>query len=125
LYADIRCVIAPSFGDIFYGNCFKNGVLPAKVDAATHENLMRDVEETNGGSAMSVDLETLKVVSPMGNEYAFTIDAPGREALLSGLDDIAATLVYDEEITSFQKLQAAEKPWLHNTRFAIGAAGRD
>jgi 3-isopropylmalate/(R)-2-methylmalate dehydratase small subunit len=125
LYADIRCVIAPSFGDIFYGNCFKNGVLPAKVDAATHENLMREVEETNGGSAMSVDLETLKVVSPMGNEYAFTIDAPGREALLSGLDDIAATLVYDEEITSFQKLQAAEKPWLHNTRFAIGAAGRD
>ena len=66
-----------------------------------------------------------KIVSPVGNEYAFTIDAPGREALLSGLDDIGATLVHEEEIAAFQKAQAAEKPWLHNTRFAVGATGRD
>ena len=123
LYAGIRCVVAPSFGDIFYGNCFKNGVLPAKVDEATQESLMRDVEAANGATPMTVDLEALKIVSPTGNEYAFTVDAPGREALLSGLDDIGATLVYEEEISAFQKARAAEKPWLYNTRFALGGSG--
>ena len=125
LYAEVRCVVASSFGDIFYDNCFRNGVLPAIVRGDDHARLMRDVIEADGAKPMTVDLEAMRITAPSGEIYGFDVDPAGREALLRGLDDIAMTLEHEDEIAAFQQRHSAMRPWLYNTRFRVKASTSD
>lgn len=109
-YSGIRCVIAPGFGDIFYSNCFQNGVLPVVLPAAQVERL---AEQCAGGNArVTVDLRQQVVVSPEGETTPFAIEAIRREALLEGLDDIGLTLKQDEAIAAFQVRDRTARPWV-------------
>ncbi len=115
----IRCVIAPSFGDIFYFNCFKNSVLPAIVEPDAHERLMCDATTVAGKAPLTVDLEAIRITTASGESFSFDVDEAERHALLNDLDDIAATLEYETEITEFQQRHKQTRPWLYNTRFAL------
>ncbi|MDX2222840.1 MAG: 3-isopropylmalate dehydratase small subunit [Rhodospirillaceae bacterium] len=109
-----RCVIAPSFADIFYNNCFKNGILcitlpPAQVDA-----LMAKAQGGNTkGGEFTVDLEKKTIVAPDGAAVSFDIDETRRHNLLNGLDDIGLTLQHIDKIRAFEDKQKREQPWLY------------
>ena len=106
----LRCVIAPSFADIFYNNCFQNGVLPIALPEAAVRALM---DEARGGNhVFEVDLASQSVTAPSGARVTFDID-PGRKAkLLQGLDAIGETLAVAEAIERFEHRRAATQPWL-------------
>lgn len=104
----LRCVIAPSFGDIFYANCFQNGMLPVRLPVNVVEDL---AAQCAGGRTLTVDLERLAIVAPDGSETAFTVDARRREMLLLGLDDIGITLKDDEKILRWQAADRLGRPW--------------
>jgi 3-isopropylmalate/(R)-2-methylmalate dehydratase small subunit len=107
----IRCVIAPSFADIFYNNSFKNGMLLIKLPQDTVDKLMRDAE--NGENArLSVDLEKQQITRPDGEVIGFEVEAFRKYCLLNGLDDIGLTLQKDDKITSFEDGRKASQPWL-------------
>lgn len=106
----IRCVIAPSFADIFYNNCFKNGILPIKLPQAQVDELMQDAKGHN--FRFDVDLETQTVTTPTGKEYHFEIEPSMKRALLLGLDDIADSLTHKAEIESYQAKRKTLTPWL-------------
>jgi 3-isopropylmalate/(R)-2-methylmalate dehydratase small subunit len=106
----VRCVIAPSFADIFHNNCFKNGILPIKLPEATVKALMEKAER--GQNAMfSVDLERQVVVDPDGEEIAFEVDAFRKHCLLNGLDDIGLTLQKGDAIDGYEAERAESQPW--------------
>jgi len=108
----IRTVIAASFADIFYNNCFKNGVLPIALPLADVDWLFaRDQEK--GAFTMDVDLEAQTLTSEDGNVYRFEIDQFKKMCLLEGLDDISLTLQHEEDITRYEKRRAKETPWLY------------
>jgi 3-isopropylmalate/(R)-2-methylmalate dehydratase small subunit len=107
----IRVVIAPSFADIFYNNCFKNGVLPVVLDEPVMDELFRDVEATPG-YRLSVDLEAQTVTTPDGRCHAFEVDAFRKYSLLNGLDEIGLTLQHLHEIRDYEKRRREEAPWL-------------
>ncbi|ERJ18874.1 isopropylmalate isomerase small subunit [Salinisphaera shabanensis T35B1] len=107
----MRCVIAPSFADIFYNNCFKNGVLPIALEEEKVDALFSEAEADIGMTAR-VDLYEQKIVTAAGHEYAFDVDAYRRKNMLSGLDDIGLTLQHADEIRAFEARRAQEKPWL-------------
>jgi 3-isopropylmalate/(R)-2-methylmalate dehydratase small subunit len=107
----IRCVIGPSFGDIFFENSFKNGALPIVVDAALAASLRAALHATPGAS-MTVDLEALVFTGPDGVAHPFQVDAFRRECLLRGQDEIALTLSHEDDIRAFEARQAQEMPWL-------------
>jgi len=106
-----RAVIAPSFGDIFFNNCFKNGllpiVLPAEQAGALRAELVRQP-----GAHLKVDLERQEVVAPSGNVHRFDVDPFRKQCLLQGIDEIAFTLGHDAEIAAFERRQAQELRWL-------------
>jgi 3-isopropylmalate/(R)-2-methylmalate dehydratase small subunit len=104
-----RCVIAPSFGDIFFENCAKNGVLAVILPAETCASLRRQLHEGPGGT-MTVDLEEQSVAAANGTLHRFTIDAFRKQALLTGQDEIALTLSYEKEIAAFEARRADEAP---------------
>jgi 3-isopropylmalate/(R)-2-methylmalate dehydratase small subunit len=104
----VRSVIAPSFGDIFYSNCFQNGVLPIRLPRAEVEALAR---QCAGGAAMTVDLEARTLRAPDGTSRPFEVDAMRREALLHGLDDIGLTLKDDPAIRAWQAIDRQRRPW--------------
>ncbi len=105
----IRCVIAPSFGEIFYANCFKNGVLPVRAEGEAHAAMMAAAER---GEAFTVDLEACQVTWP-GGQFSFSVDAHRRDALLKGLDEIGIVLAEDAAaIAAFEERRRAETPWL-------------
>ena len=106
-----RAIIAPSFADIFFNNCFKNGLLPIKLDAEKVDALFRAVE-TNEGYRLAIDLEKQAITAPDGQMYSFAIDAFRKHCLLNGLDDIGLTLQHVDEIAVFEKRHLAEQPWL-------------
>lgn len=106
----IRCVIAPSFADIFYNNCFKNGILPIKLPQAQVDELMQDAKGHN--FRFDVDLETQTVTAPSGKEYHFEIEPSMKRALLLGLDDIADSLTHKVEIERYQEKRNTLTPWL-------------
>lgn len=107
----IRCVIAPSFGEIFYGNCFKNGVLPIILLPEAHERAMRAAKS---GGTLVVDLEATAIRLPEGPPINFDIDPSRRRALLLGLDEIGAILRDDaDDIAAFERRQRESAPWLH------------
>lgn len=104
----VRCVIAPSFGDIFYSNCFQNGVLPIRLPAPEVEALAAACAD---GTPLTVDLERRTLTAPSGAQTAFTIDPLRHEALLLGLDDIGLTLRDDALIRAWQQADRAHRPW--------------
>jgi 3-isopropylmalate dehydratase/3-isopropylmalate/(R)-2-methylmalate dehydratase small subunit len=105
----IRCVIAPSFADIFYNNCFQNGLLPIALPEEAVRALM--VEARGGNHVFEVDLASQTVSAPSGRRFSFEID-PGRKAkLLEGLDAIGETLAQVPAIDRFEQAQALTKPW--------------
>jgi len=110
-----RCVIAPSFADIFYNNCFKNGLLPVVLKADEVDALFRACA-ANEGFSLKVDLEAQQVVAPDGTAYAFEVDAFRKHCLLNGLDDIGLTLTEADAIRAYEAKRKHEAPWL----FAVG-----
>ena len=107
----IRCVISTSFADIFYNNCFKNGILPITVSADDRDALMADAADVENPE-LSIDLETQTIRRPNGVEVSFEIDPFRKKCLLEGLDDIGLTLEKGGSIDSFEATRAEEKPWL-------------
>ena len=97
----IQSVIAPSFADIFFNNCFKNGLLPVVLEAAVIDQLF--ARAAGGGYQLTVDLETSQVRDDEGLEAGFSVDPFRRECLLEGLDDIALTLQHEQQITAFEE----------------------
>ena len=106
----IRCVISTSFADIFYNNCFKNGILPIRVSQAELDALMADAEK-GANATLSVDLEAQEIRRPDGGIVSFEIDPFRKHCLLNGLDDIGLTLESEASITSFEQRVGAERPW--------------
>jgi 3-isopropylmalate/(R)-2-methylmalate dehydratase small subunit len=107
----IRCVISTNFADIFYNNCFQNGVLPAKVSKEDLAKLMDDAER-GSNATLSVDLEKQEIRGPDGGVVKFEIDAFRKHCLLNGLDDIGLTLTKDKSIGSFEGKVKESRPWL-------------
>lgn len=106
----IRCIIAPSFGDIFRGNCYRNGMLPVTVDEATHAALLGDAE---AGSLLHVDLEARTITRPDGSTVAIAIDPAKRDALLNGWDEVMTILnTRGADITRFETQRSQRFPWL-------------
>jgi 3-isopropylmalate/(R)-2-methylmalate dehydratase small subunit len=106
----LRCVIAESFGDIFYGNCFQNGMLPIRLPDPVVQSLVRESEASD--APFTIDLEARAIVSPSGTTVPFTIDALRRQGLLSGLDEIGQTLQQDADIAAWQAHDRTERPWI-------------
>jgi 3-isopropylmalate/(R)-2-methylmalate dehydratase small subunit len=107
----LRVIIAPSFADIFFNNCFKNGLLPIKLDDATVDGLFKAVA-ANDGYRLQVDLARQVIVTPEGKEIAFEVDAFRKHCLLNGLDDIGLTLQHVDDIKTFETKHRAAQPWL-------------
>ena len=106
----IKCVISTSFADIFYNNCFKNGILPIVVNKQQLEQLMDDAE--NGANAvLGIDLEAQEITRPNGESVTFEIDEFRKHCLINGLDDIGLTMEKEKNIDSFEKKRAMEQPW--------------
>ena len=106
----ITCVIAPSFADIFYNNCGKNGILAIALPADVCEALA--AQAGGGNSVFEIDLESKKIIAPDGSETEFDYDSGRREKLLNGLDDIALTLQAQDAISAFETQRKLATPWL-------------
>jgi 3-isopropylmalate/(R)-2-methylmalate dehydratase small subunit len=107
----IRCVISTSFADIFYNNCFKNGILPIKVTPEQLEKLYDDAER-GSNATLSIDLEKQEIRGPDGGVIHFEIDGFRKHCLLNGLDDVGLTLQKEKAIASFEKKSKAARPWV-------------
>jgi 3-isopropylmalate/(R)-2-methylmalate dehydratase small subunit len=108
-----RVIIASSYADIFFNNCFKNGLLPIKLDAAKVDELFKAVE-AGVGYKLKVDLEQQSITAPDGTVYKFEVDAFRKHCLLNGLDDIGLTLQHVADIKTFEAKHRAAQPWLFN-----------
>jgi 3-isopropylmalate/(R)-2-methylmalate dehydratase small subunit len=111
LDAGIRCVIAPSFGDIFYNNCFKNGILPIQLPKEQVDLLMDDAER-GANAVVSIDLEKQEIAGPDGGTIHFEIDSFRKHCLLNGLDDIGQTMNKAPKIDDYEAKQKHAQPWL-------------
>ena len=107
----IRCVIAPSFADIFFNNCFKNGILPIVLPQEDIDKLMDDASR-GANATLTVDLETQTIARPDGGSIAFDVDAFRKHCLMNGLDDIGLTLQKGEKIAAFENSDALSRSWL-------------
>ncbi len=107
----IRSVISTSFADIFYNNCFKNGILPIVVSQDDLDKLMDDASR-GSNAILSIDLEAQTISGPDGGSITFDIDPARKHIMLEGLDDIGTTLKNDASIGSFENKMQAERPWL-------------
>jgi 3-isopropylmalate/(R)-2-methylmalate dehydratase small subunit len=107
----VRCVISTAFADIFYNNCFKNGILPIKVSAEDLAKLMDDAER-GANATLSVDLGAQEIRGPDGGMVKFEIDAFRKHCLIEGLDDIGLTMVDAPAISAYEKKASAGHPWL-------------
>ena len=106
-----RCIIAPSFADIFYNNCFKNGLLPVVLENAVVSDLFDEMYASEGYQ-LTVDLERQVVRKPSGGEFSFEVDAFRKHCLLHGLDDIGLTLQDAEHIRAYEAKRKISAPWL-------------
>ena len=109
-----RVIVAPSYADIFFNNCFKNGILPIVVDSGAADSLFAEAEATVGYE-LEVDLENQVIVTPGGKEIAFEVDAFRKHCLIDGLDDIGLTLQQVEEIKVYEARRRNQAPWLFST----------
>ncbi|ARE41248.1 3-isopropylmalate dehydratase small subunit [Rhodovulum sp. P5] len=107
----IRCIVAPSFADIFFNNCFKNGILPVVLPQEQVDILMKDAEK-GANARMTVDLENQVITTSDGEEIAFDVDPFRKHCLLEGLDDIGLTLEKVTAIDGFEGKMAQERPWV-------------
>ena len=107
----IRCIIAPSFADIFYNNCFKNGILPIALPQAEVDKLMDDAER-GSNAIITVDLERQEITGPDGGRIRFDIDPFRKHCLLNGLDDIGLTLEKAPDIDAFEARDRRARPWM-------------
>jgi len=107
----IRCIVAPSFADIFYNNCFKNGLLPVALPEDEVDELFRRVEATPG-YRLTVDLPEQCVVRPDGKRLSFEVDAFRKQCLLEGLDEIGLTLQQRRDIEAYERSRREQAPWL-------------
>lgn len=105
----LRCVIAESFGDIFFNNCFQNGMLPIRLPADAARRL---ADQCTGGAQVTVDLERQEVVFPDGGRMTFAIEPMRRTAMLEGLDEIGLTLKHADAIADYQAADRAARPWV-------------
>jgi 3-isopropylmalate/(R)-2-methylmalate dehydratase small subunit len=112
----IRCVIAPSFGEIFFGNCFQNGVLPVRLPHATVGAMLEHLAQVPAGAperaTLTVDLREQTIATPWGGPIRFEVEPLRREALLEGLDGIGVTLRRAAAIDAFQQRQRGTRPWV-------------
>ena len=106
-----RVIIAPSFADIFYNNCFKNGILPIVLEAAQVEALFKDTQAKERYQ-LTVDLAEQKIITPDGKVLSFEVDAFRKHCLLNGLDDIGLTLQHADDIKAYEARRARQAPWL-------------
>jgi len=113
----IRCIISTSFADIFYNNCFNNGMLPVTLPRDQVEILLEDAATV--GTEITVDLVNQKVIRPNGEEFSFEIDAFRKRCLVNGLDKIGLTLEKEDKISSFEKTRSADYPWLDGASFQV------
>ena len=109
-----RAILAPSYADIFFNNCFKNGLLPIVLDKATISALFTEVE-ANQGYQLEVDLEQQMIIKPDGSAIEFSVDAFRKNCLLNGLDDIGLTLEESETIRNFEESWRSSAPWYFTT----------
>lgn len=109
-----RAIIAPSYADIFFNNCFKNGLLPIQLPEAQVAQLFEEVAAFPGYE-LTIDLERQVVVKPQGDELPFEVQAFRKFCLINGLDDIGLTLRYKDKIAAFEAERLATKPWLAHT----------
>ena len=106
-----RAIIAPSFADIFFNNCFKNGLLPIRLAAEQVDGLFKAVE-ANVGYKLTIDLEQQTISAPDGKVYKFEVETFRKYCLLNGLDDIGMTLQHVDEIKRYETMHRAAQPWL-------------
>ncbi len=107
----IKVIISTSFADIFYNNCFKNGILPIRLPQADVDKLMDDAER-GANATVSVDLVSQEIKGPDGGTITFDVDAFRKHCLLEGLDDVGLTLQKEDKITAFEKKRGSEQSWL-------------
>ena len=107
----VRSVIAAAFGDIHYGNCVKNGVLPVRLKAETCEKLRLQLHQSPG-AMISIDLENQSITGPDGERYEFEIESLDKQRLLHGLDDISLTLEHEAKISAFEHEYLAKNSWI-------------
>jgi 3-isopropylmalate/(R)-2-methylmalate dehydratase small subunit len=108
-----RAVLAPSFGGIFYNNCFRNGIIPVELDIETIKSIRDEVEAGGGQGPVTVDLETLRVTAPGGRSHAFEVPQTLRHMLMEGVDEIAGTLALRETIDAYRARDSAQRPWAY------------
>jgi 3-isopropylmalate/(R)-2-methylmalate dehydratase small subunit len=106
-----RVIIAPSFADIFFNNCFKNGVLPIVLDTAKVDQLFKEVEE-NPGYTLNVDVPAQTITTPGGEVISFEVDSFRKHCLVNGLDDIGLTLQHADDIKAYEAKRRQSAPWL-------------
>ncbi len=109
---DFRAVVAPSYGDIFFNNCFKNGVLPVALDEAVVDGFRAELHAAPGAQ-MSIDLESQTVTGPDGNQHPFDVDPFRKHCLLNGLDDVLLTLEHTAEMDAFEAAYRAKMSWIY------------
>ncbi len=114
-----RVVIAPSFADIFFNNCFKNGILPIVLSTENVDNLFRETEAQEG-YALTVDLPAQTIATPSGETIGFDVEPFRKRRLLEGLDDIALTLEHANDIRAYEARRQQEAPWLFRDRVGPG-----
>lgn len=111
LDAGIRCVISTSFADIFFNNCFKNGILPIRLPQETVDQLMGDAEK-GANATLTVDLEAQTITRPNGETVSFEVEEFRKHCLLNGLDDIGLSLQKADDIESYESRMANDRPWM-------------
>ncbi len=112
----LRAVIAPSFGEIFFGNCFQNGMLPIRLAKEVIESLASEILKQPDGARLTIDLRRLRIASPAGNEIPFDVEPLRQRMLLEGLDQIGLTLSYEADIANYQQRDCQTRPWLYGMR---------
>ena len=107
----IRCIVAPSFADIFYNNCFKNGILPIRLPQDDIDKLLDDASR-GSNATLTIDLENQTITGPDGGEITFDIDSFRKKCLLEGLDDIGLTMARADKIAAYEERAQTARPWL-------------
>ncbi|MEP3347030.1 MAG: 3-isopropylmalate dehydratase small subunit [Litoreibacter sp.] len=107
----IRCVVAPSYADIFYNNCFKNGILPIVLPQEQVDVLMKDAEK-GSNARMSVDLDAQTITTSDGEAFSFEVDSFKKHCLMNGLDDIGLTMEKVDSVKAFEAKASAARPWV-------------
>jgi 3-isopropylmalate/(R)-2-methylmalate dehydratase small subunit len=112
----MRCVIAPSFGDIFHNNCYQNGMLPVTLPMQVIQSIADQVAADPVRNLVTVDLTECTITAPNGEQHTFSVDPMRSESLLNGLDEIGLSLLREKEIAGFQARDRQQRPWVYLPR---------